>query len=140
MGKSLIHSHAPSNGRSGVQGDPVTVPIFRKTSHLRLPPSLLLPPTTPSHPFSPTTALLHWNPEFLLLSTVLFTLSTEHPQENILPKKANAEKPAVRVGGTSESRRKNSAPSGGIDLRDPGQMRPGPPQLPLTPKDESDLQ
>lgn len=124
-GKSLIHSHAPSNGRSGVQGDPVTVPIFLQTSLLILPLSPLLPPTPPSHPSLPPTSLLHWNPDSLLLSTVLFTLSTEHPRENILPKKTNAEEPAVGAGGTSESSRKNSAPNGGNDLRDPGQMRPG---------------
>lgn len=97
-GKSLIHSHAPSNSRSGVQGDPVTVPMFLKTSLLCLPLSLLLPPTTPSHPFVPPTSLLRWNPDSLLLSIVLFTLSTEHPRENILPKKTNAEEPAVGVG------------------------------------------
>lgn len=46
-GKSLIHSDTPSNGRSGVLGDPVTVPIFLQTSLLILPLSLLLPVTSP---------------------------------------------------------------------------------------------
>lgn len=73
-------------------------------SHFHLPsdlpslsPSLSSSPTQPSLPPQPS-SLLYWNPDSLLLPTALFTLGTEHPRENIFPKKTNVEEPEMGVG------------------------------------------
>lgn len=73
-------------------------------SHFHLPsvlpslsPSLSSSPTQPSLPPHPS-SLLYWNPDSLLLPTALFTLSTEHPRENIFPKKTNVEEPEMGIG------------------------------------------
>lgn len=111
--KSLTHNHAPSSGRSEIQTDPATwshhfpsdLPFFSLSSLLSTPPCY-------PHPTS-----------LLLLPTALFTLSTEHPRENVFPKKTNVEEPEVGVGESLSPVRKNSAPNSRRGLRDAGQMR-----------------
>lgn len=78
--------------------------LFLQTS-LFLPLSSLLS-TPPCYP-RPTS--------LLLLSTALFTLSTEPPRENVFPKKTNVEEPEVGVGESLSPVRKTELPTAAED-------------------------